>query len=164
MPEAPPLVSPAAPPVAPAVETPAATPKMQPRAYSMKFEPDVDFNETTLFIKGAVRGIVWISAATQIGMKSLLAEESDKINDEVKVKDGMTISTYQAEITYWNLAYAIESIGSKPFEGSVQDKIKKLRGMATAVLVRMSMAYLEFCGHVDDLFRGKEALDLAKKS
>jgi len=163
MPEAPPQSPPAPPPAAPAAEATAA-PKMQPRAYALKFEPDQDFNETTLFVKGTVRGTVWISAAIQLGLRSLLAEESDKINDEVKIKDGMTISTYQAEITYWNLAYAIESIGGKPFEGSVQDKIKQLRGKATAVLVRMSMAYLEFCNHVDDLFRGKEALDLAKKS
>lgn len=164
MPEAPAKAPPET-PAAPAQTTPdAPVAKMQPRVYSLKFDPAEDFSETTLFVKGCVRGTIWISQTMKIAMRSLLSEEGDKINEEVKVKADTTISAYQSEITYWNLAYAIEAIGGEPFSGTLPEKIKKLRGMATAVLMRMAMAYLEFNGHVDDLFRGKEALDLAKKS
>jgi hypothetical protein len=167
MPEAPPVAQkPTPPPVAPAAPAAAEPQKeaKQARAYSLKFEPDKDFNETTLFLKGSVTGKVWISAAVPVSLRSLTGEEVDKINEAVTVKDGMSLQAYQTDLTYWNLAFSVTAIGSEPFSGTTEEKLAKLRKMATAVLTRMALAYLEFNSRVSELFDGKEATEVAKKS
>lgn len=132
--------------------------------YILKFEPSAEFNETELFVKGTVRGKVWISEQTALSMKSLTGEETDKIDDLVKIKPGMSQREYNTLTTYYNLAFAVERIGDKPVDGPVEERVKHFRGMAAPILSRMALAYLEFNGHVDDLFVGKGAQDLAKKS
>jgi hypothetical protein len=153
-----------APPEAAAAEVKDQPTAKKERVYSFKFEPDPEFTETALFLKGSIRGKIWISDMTSVVMRSLLCDEVDKINDAVRIKEGMSINAYQTEITYWNLAFSTVRLGDAFFEGTTEEKIKKLRQMASPILMRLSMAYLEFSDHVDDLFKGKEALAIAKKS
>jgi hypothetical protein len=159
MPEAPPAATEAKP-----ATQPEAAPAKKERVYTFKFEPDPEFTETALFLNGSIRGRIWVSDVTHLVMRSLLSEDVDRINSEVRIKEGMSINAYQTEITYWNLALSIVRLGDKGFDGTTEEKVAKLRKMASPILMRLSMAYLEFCDHVDDLFKGKEALAVAKKS
>lgn len=134
------------------------------RKYILKFEPVGEFSETELFVKGCVRGKIWISDQTPLLMKSLTGEETDKVDEAVRVKPGMSQREYNTQTTYYNLAYSIEAIGDKKLDGPIEDRVKQIRAMAAPVLGRMSLAILEFGIHVDELFVGKGGLELAKKS
>ncbi len=157
MPDAPQV---AAPPQSPAQPPPPPPPKV----YTLGFEPIGEFSETELFLKGVIRAKLWISEKVPAHFRSLTGEDVDKVNEAVKVTPQMTASQYNTEITYHNLAHSIEAIGGAPFTGTVDERLKKIRAMASAVLGRLTMAYLEFNDHVDELFVGKGVGDLAKKS
>lgn len=145
-------------------ETPQAESEKQQRKYILKFEPVGAFSETELFIKGFVRGKVWVSDQIPVVMRSLTGEETDKVDEAVKVKPGMSQREYNTLTTYYNLAYAIESVGDKKLDGAIEDRVKYFKAMAAPILGRMALAVLEFGGHVDELFVGKGGAELAKKS
>jgi hypothetical protein len=132
--------------------------------YQYKFDPGEDFSETALFVKGVVRGTIWISGNTPVLYRSLTGEEVDRINAAVKVTPDMSVTTFNTEVTYWNLAHSIEKIGETRIEGAVEEKIKRFRSMAAPILTRLQLGYLEFNLHIEELFKGKEVGELAKKS
>jgi glutamine cyclotransferase len=148
------------------------TPQAQPaaptlptkRTYTLKYEPIGEFSETELFVKGVVRAKFWLSDGIVARLKSLTGEDVDKVNDAVKATPQMTVTQYNTEITYHNLAHSLEAINDTIYSGSFEDRLKKVRAMASAVLGRLTVAYLEFNDHVDELFAGKGGSDLAKKS
>lgn len=143
---------------------PPAPAAVQPYPYKLVFEPVGDFSEAELFIKGFVSGKIWLSDKNFVIMRSLIGTEVDEINEKVKVTADMTVSHFNTEITYNNLARSIKELAGKPFDGTVDEKLSKIRGIAGPILARLSMAYLEFGHHVDELFVGKEGGDTAKKS
>jgi hypothetical protein len=153
-------------PDAPQVTAPPQSPVQAPppKVYTLRFEPIGEFNETELFLKGVIRAKVWISEKVCARFKSMTGEDVDKVNEAVKVTPQTTASQYNTEITYHNLAHSIEAVGETAFSGTVDERLKKIRAMASAVLGRLTMAYLEFNDHVDELFVGKGVGDLAKKS
>lgn len=155
---------PEAPPAAAAEAHPKEEQKPKRRPYQLKFEPIGEFSETELFVSGRVSGKVWISDSTPVTFKSMTGREVDVVNEAVKIKDGMSSLFYQTEITYQNLSFALEKIGDKPFSGKPEEKMSKIRDMSAAVLLRLSMAYLEFMDHVDEIFSGKVVSDTSKKS
>jgi len=132
--------------------------------YEFRFEPGEDFSETALFVKGFVCGTVWISGNTPVVFRSMTGEDVDKINDTVKIKPDMTVAQFNTQITYWNLAFAVEKIGETKMDGSPEEKVKRFQAMAAPILARLQLAYLEFNAHIEELFKGKEVGDLAKKS
>ena len=146
-------------------ETKPVEPKApEPVRYILKFEPVGTFTETELFTKGFLRGKVWVSDQTPVTFRSLTGEETDKIDEAVKIKPGMSQREYNTQTTYYNLAYGVEAVGEEKLSGTDEDKVKKLKSMASAIVARMSLAWLEFNGRVDELFVGKGGLELAKKS
>jgi hypothetical protein len=153
---------PDAPQVAAPPQSPAQAPP--PKTYTLRFEAAGEFNETELFLKGVIRAKIWISEKVCVRFKSMTGEDVDKVNEAVKVTPQMTASQYNTEITYHNLAHSIEAVGETQFSGTIDERLKKIRAMASAVLGRLTMAYLEFNDHVDELFVGKGVGDLAKKS
>jgi hypothetical protein len=162
--ESPPATPPPAAPPAPDAKTPPAKPEEPKREYVLRWEPDKEFDESALFTKGRVAAKVWISDKTFIALQSLSGEEVDKVNEKVKIGQGMSFSHYNTEITYENLAYAAISINGEPVKGSHEERVAYFKKMAAPILARFAMAYLEFNLHVDDLFAGKGVLDTAKKS
>jgi len=132
--------------------------------YILKFEPTEPFTETELFARGCVRGKVWITDKVPVTMRSLVGEETDKIDEAVRIKPGMSQREYNTLTTYYNLAYGIESVGDQKLSGSIEDRVKYLKGLASPILGRLSLAWIEFNTHVDELFVGKGGLELAKKS
>lgn len=162
-PESPPATTPPAAPPAPEAEKP-AEPEKPKRNYVLNWEPTKDFDEASLFTKGRVSAKVWISDKTFIGLQSLSGEEVDKVNEKVKVGNGMSFTHYNTEITYENLAYAGISINGEPVKGDHEARVAYFKKMAAPILARFALAYLEFNAHVDDLFAGKGVLDTAKKS
>lgn len=132
--------------------------------YTLRFEPGSEFDETTLFLKGRVRGTLWISEAVPVVMRSLTGREVDAINEAVKIKEGMSVHQFNTEVTYWNLTYALESISGKRPPEAVEERLEWLKDLAAPILSRLQVAYLEFSDHVADLFKGKEGGALAKKS
>lgn len=148
-------------------ETPTASPPQEtekPYEYTLKFEPVGDFNETELFVKGFVKGRLWLSDKMTVVYRSLIGTEVDAINEAVKIVPGMTITHFNTEQTYHNLAHSIEEVGGKKFEGTLEEKLQRIRPMAGPILARLSLAYLEFGHHVDDLFKTNGGLETAKKS
>ena len=168
MPEVSPTSPPAAPPKeappAPEAKTPPASPDQPKRDYVLRWEPEKDFNESTLFTKGRVAAKVWISDQTFIALQSLSGEEVDKVNETVKVGNGMSFSHYNTEVTYHNLAFSAINVNGEPVKGSHEERVAFFKKMAAPILARFALAYLEFNAHVDDLFAGKGVLDAAKKS
>ena len=151
-------------PPATAEQTPASPAALKAPEYMLKWEPIGEFSEEALFTKGTVRAKVWISDKTAVHYRSLGGEEVYKINEGIKVAEGMSVSHFRTEQTYWNLAFSVETIGDKAFEGTFAEKLARVRVMAAPILSRLSFGYLEFSGHVDDLFVGKKGDDVAKKS
>lgn len=141
-----------------------ATPSPEPKRYTLKFEPVGTFDETELFVKGTVRGKVWLTDSSWAQFKSLTGEEVDQVNSAVKVTPQTTAAQYNTDVTYHNLARALEELAGAKVTGSIEERIARLRGMSSAVLGRLTMAYLEFNEHVDGIFAGKGVADLAKKS
>lgn len=146
----------------PSEKSKAATPPPYP--YLLKWEPIGEFTEEALFIKGVVRAKVWITEKVIIHYRSLSGEEVDKVNEGIKVTEGMSVAHFKTEQSYWNLAHSIESIADKPFEGKVEEKLAMIRKMAAPILHRILLGYMEFGNHVDDLFVGKGGQEVAKKS
>jgi hypothetical protein len=146
---------------APAAPTPKAK---EPPKYSLKFEPVGEFTETELFVRNRVSGKIWISGKTSITFRSMTGREVDMIHDAVKITQDMTSMHYQTEVTYRNLSHSIVKIGDASFDGTPEEKLSKVRDMSAAVLLQLSVAYLEFSDHVNELFAGKEVNDSAKKS
>lgn len=134
-----------------------------PKTYTLKFEPIGEFNETELFTRGVLRAKFWLSEGIVARFKSLTGEDVDRINDAVKTTAQMTVTQYNTEITYHNLAHSLEAINDTIYSGTFEERLKKVRAMASAVLGRLTVAYLEFNDHVDELFAGKGD-GLAKKS
>jgi hypothetical protein len=145
-------------------EKPKPEPEKLENRYILKFEPVGVFSETELFVKGFLRGKIWVSDQTTVTFRSLTGEETDKIDEVVKIKPGMSQREYNTQTTYYNLAYGVEAIGEEKLSGTAEEKVKRLKSMASAVVARISLAWLEFNGHVDELFVGKGGLELAKKS
>lgn len=139
-------------------------PASPPRKYTLKFEPVGEFTETELFTRGTVRGKVWITDTLAARFRSLTGEDVDRVNEAVKVTPQTTAAQYNTEITYHNLANSLEGVGDTTISGPVEDRLKKIRAMSSAVLQRLTVAYLEFNDHVDEIFVGKGVADLAKKS
>lgn len=143
--------------------TPAPAP--QPSyEYRLKFEPVGEFTEAELFVHGSVKGKAWLSEQSNVIFRSLIGTEVDEINTVVKATPDMTVNHFHTELTYRNLAHSMVEFGGKSFDGSIEEKLKKIRAMAGPILARLSIAYLEFGHHVDELFVGKVGLDTAKKS
>lgn len=163
-PESPPAAPPPAAPPAPEAKKPPAEPEKPKREYILRWEPEKEFDESSLFTKGRVSAKVWISDKTFIGLQSLSGEEVDKVNEKVKIGNGMSFSHYNTEITYENLAYSGISINGEAVKGDHETRVAYFKKMAAPILARFALAYLEFNGHVDDLFVGKGVLDTAKKS
>jgi hypothetical protein len=146
----------------PETQKPPAKPK-EPE-YTLKFEPVGEFTETELFIRNRVTGKIWISAKTSVTFRSMTGREVDSIHEAIKVTQEMTSMHYQTEVTYRNLSHSLAKLGDVAFEGTAEEKLSKIRDMSAAVLLQLSMAYLEFSDHVGELFAGKEINDSAKKS
>lgn len=149
------------------VSAPPQSPTQAPppkKTYMLKFEPVGEFSETELFMKGVVRAKLWLSDVTVARLKSMTGDEVDKINEAVKVTPTMTTTQYNTEITYHNIAHSLEAINDTPYAGTFEERLKKIRSMASAVLGRLTIAYLEFNDHIDEIFTGKGVAELAKKS
>ena len=155
-------------PALPAVAAPAPPVPQKPQKkkieYEFRFEPVGDFTAADLFIKGEIAAKMWITPKISAVYKSLTGEEVDKINEAVKVKDGMSVTQFNTEITYYNLAYSVIEIDGKPVTGGLQDKLGRYRKMSANILTLFQVAYLEFNAHVNELLEGEEALGIAKKS
>ncbi len=134
------------------------------KSYTLKFEPIGAFTADELFVKGFLKGKFWISDTIVARFRSMTGEDVDKINEAVKVSASTTVAHYNTEITYRNLAHSLEAINDTVFSGDVEDRVKKVRSMPSALLGRLSLAYLEFNDRIDSLFIGKEAEGVAKKS
>jgi len=148
---------------APPTQAPPPAPP-QKRPYTLRFEPVGEFNETELFTKGTLRAKLWISDKIVASFKSLTGEEVDRINEAVKVTPQTTTAQYNTEITYHNLAHSIESVNGSVMPSDFAERLKKFRSMASAVIGRLSLAYLEFNDRIDELFVGKGVAELTKKS
>lgn len=132
--------------------------------YTLKFEPVGEWSEETLFINGRLRGKVNLGQRLSVIMKSLSGNEVDQVYKAVPVVQGMSRDQYNTEVTYYDLAYSLDSIGDKKMPEKLEDRLTMLRGLAAPILSRLTLAYLEFNARVDELFRGQEALGTAKKS
>lgn len=160
--------APAAPPAAEAQKPP--PPPKPKRNYTYRFEPIGDFDEDEMYIRGRVRGRIWISPKLFVEMRSVLGKETDEVYDLVRIEKGMSQDKYNTEITYHSIAQALEKIGDKPFQGTLSEKVTKLREMAGPLNSRMQLAYIEFSDHVQDIFivepptDGKPEEGLGKKS
>lgn len=149
----------------PEVQDPPAPPAEAPKkTYTLKFEPLEDFSEMALFVKGRVRGKVWVTDRIPVVYRTLIGSEIDAVNAAVKVREGMSITQYNTESSYHNLAHTVEQVGDVKLEGTVEERLQKIRAMAAPVLTRLLAGYLEFNDRVSDLFAGKEASEIAKKS
>ncbi len=153
--------APTAPPAPPPAETKAPNP---PNEYSLKWEPVGKFSLEELFLNSFVRAKVWVADAVPVIFRSLIGEEIDKVHEGVKVVPNMTRSHFQTEQTYWNLAFALEQIGDKQPQGTFEERLAAIRKMSAPLLMRLAIGYLEFSGHVEDLFEGKGGMEAAKKS
>jgi hypothetical protein len=138
--------------------------KPDPLKYTMKFDHVGEFTEAELFIRNRVAGKIWLTERMSVTLRSLIGREVDAIHEAIKVGPDMTSMHYQTEVTYRNLAYSLQKIGDEPFVGTLEEKLVKIRDMSATILLKLSLAYAEFSDHVADLFVGKEAGALAKKS
>lgn len=146
--------------------TPPKVEAQKPRKphYTLPWDPVGKFDEETLFVQGRIQAKFWLSSTITVVFRSLLGEEIDKINEAVKVGKEMSIGHFNTEITYQNYAYSLVRIRDEDFSGTLEEKLAKIRALPAPILIRLQLAYLEFNDHIDDLFVGKEVLDLAKKS